>query len=209
MKAENLVHEDSGVRHVAKSGNILFRQRQQHACLLKVANRAPRLPPARARTWLRESRRRYRLPEVFLGLPVLFIDSSIHMKLLAPLDQFRQSEADRAAHHAVMGNLLSLHASIHQRGAAAAHQERVADKLAAPADADGRQIGQARPVLLVVVGQRPSEPQTVRPNAGAACGATCAGRLTPTPRTSQRTWVAEGRHGRGVAKKPSAVAGTA
>ena len=39
------------------------------------------------------------------------------MKLLAPLDQFRQSEADRAAHHAVMGNLLSLDVSIHQRGA--------------------------------------------------------------------------------------------
>ena len=39
------------------------------------------------------------------------------MKLLAPLDQFRQLEADQAAHHAVMGNLLSLHVSIHQRGA--------------------------------------------------------------------------------------------
>ena len=61
----------------------------------------------------------YRLPKVFLGLPILlFIDSSIiHMKLLTPLDQFRQSEADRAAHHAVMENLPSLHVSIHQRGA--------------------------------------------------------------------------------------------
>ena len=66
----------------------------------------------------RESRREYRLPAVFLGLPVLlFIDSSIHMKLLAPLGQLRQSEADRAAHHAVMGNLLSLEVSIYQRGA--------------------------------------------------------------------------------------------
>ena len=36
------------------------------------------------------------------------------MKLLAPLGRLRQSEADRAAHHAVMGNLLSLHVSIHQ-----------------------------------------------------------------------------------------------
>jgi hypothetical protein len=44
---------------------------------------------------------------------------------------------------------------------------------------------------------------------GAACGATCAGRLVPTARTSQRTRVAEGRPGRGVIKKPSAVAGKA
>ncbi len=128
MKAKNLVREDRGFRHAARGGTILFRRRQQHACLLKVANRAPRLPPARARTWLRESRRRYRLPAVFLDLPVLFIDSSIHMKLLTPLDQFRYSEADRAVHHAVTGNLLSLHASIHHRGATAAHQERIADK---------------------------------------------------------------------------------
>ena len=39
------------------------------------------------------------------------------MKLLVSLDQFRQSETDRAAHHAVMGNLLSLDVSIHQRRA--------------------------------------------------------------------------------------------
>ena len=39
------------------------------------------------------------------------------MKLLTPLGQLRQSEADRAAHHAVMGNLLSLDVSIPQRGA--------------------------------------------------------------------------------------------
>ena len=39
------------------------------------------------------------------------------MKLLTPLGQLRESEADRAAHHAVMGNLPSLDVSIHQRGA--------------------------------------------------------------------------------------------
>ena len=39
------------------------------------------------------------------------------MKFLTPLDQLRQSEADRAAHHAVMGNLPSLDVSIHQGGA--------------------------------------------------------------------------------------------
>ena len=49
--------------------------------------------------------------------------------------------------------------------------------------------------------------QAVRPDAGAACGATCAGRLAPTARTSWRTRVAEDRRGRDVAKKPSAVAG--
>ena len=37
----------------------------------------------------------------------------------------------------------------------------------------------------------------------------CAGRLAPTARTSWRTRVAEDRRGRDVAKKPSAVAGTA
>ena len=44
---------------------------------------------------------------------------------------------------------------------------------------------------------------------GRACGATCAGRLAPTARTSWPTRVAEDRRGRDVAKKPSAVAGTA
>ena len=39
-------------------------------------------------------------------------------------------------------------------------------------------------------------------------GATCAGRLAPTARTRQRTRVAEGRRGRGFAKKPSAFAET-
>ena len=39
------------------------------------------------------------------------------MKPLAPLGQLRQAEPNRAAHHAVMGNLLSLDVSIHERGA--------------------------------------------------------------------------------------------
>jgi hypothetical protein len=39
------------------------------------------------------------------------------MELLAPLDQLRKSESDRAAHHSEMGNLPSLDVSIHQRRA--------------------------------------------------------------------------------------------
>ena len=38
--------------------------------------------------------------------------------------------------------------------------------------------------------------------------ATCARRVTSTARNSQRTRVAEGRRGRGVAKGPSGFAGT-
>ena len=52
-------------------------------------------------------------------------------------------------------------------------------------------------------------PEAVRRDAGADLGATCAGRLVPTARTRQRTRVAEGRRGRGFAKKPSAFAETA
>ena len=61
------------------------------------------------------------------------------MKLLAPLDQFRQSEADRAAHHAVMGNLLSLHVSIHQRGADP--KKRVEELIDPGRDGVGEQVG--------------------------------------------------------------------
>ena len=92
---------------------------------------------------------------------------------------------------------------------AAANQELVANQPAAPADEDRRSAGQARPVLLAVVGRWASEPQAVRPDARTACGATCAGRLAPTARTSQRMRVTEGRRGRGVAKRPFAVVGTA
>ena len=98
--------------------------------------------------------------------------------------------------------------SLAAAGTAAANQELVADQPTAPADEDRRSTGQARPVLLAVVGRRASEPQAVRPDARAACGATCAGRLAPTARTSQRMRVTEGRRGRGVAKRPFAVVGT-
>ena len=88
-------------------------------------------------------------------------------------------------------------------------QELIADKLAAPVDEDGRQIGQARAVLLVALGRGPSQSQAVRRYAGAGLGAACARRVTPTARTASvqagcRRW-----RGRGVARKPSAVAGTA
>src|SRR5207245_5508124 len=42
-------------------------------------------------------------------------DSSIDVELLPPLRQFGNPEPDRAAHHPVMGNLLSLDVSIYQR----------------------------------------------------------------------------------------------
>ena len=88
-------------------------------------------------------------------------------------------------------------------------QELVADELATQVDEDRRSAGQARAVLLAAAGRRAFEPQAVRRHAGAACGATCAGRLAPTARTSWRTRVAEDRRERDVAQKPSAVAGTA
>ena len=91
-------------------------------------------------------------------------------------------------------------------GTAAANQELVADKLAAPADEDGRQIGQAHPVLLVVVGRRPSEPQAVRPDAGAACGATCAGRLTRRAQSSRNGEVAERQGRSGVGRGAAGAA---
>jgi hypothetical protein len=45
------------------------------------------------------------------------MDSSIHVELLAPRFQFGQPEPNRAAHHSVMGDLLSLNISIHERRA--------------------------------------------------------------------------------------------
>ena len=51
-------------------------------------------------------------------------------------------------------------------------------------------------------------PEVVRRHAAADLGATCARRVTSTARNSQRTRVAEGRRGRGVAKGPSGFAGT-
>ena len=94
-------------------------------------------------------------------------------------------------------------------GAATANQELVADELAAPADEDGRTAGQTCSLLLAAVGRGTPQPEAVRRNTGADLGATCAGRLAPTARTRQLTRVAEGRRGRGFAKKPSAFAETA
>ena len=88
-------------------------------------------------------------------------------------------------------------------------QVLVADELAAPADEDGRTAGQTCSLLLAAVGRGAPQPEAVRRNAGADLGATCAGRLAPTARTRQLTRVAEGRRGRGFAKKPSAFAETA
>ena len=63
-------------------------------------------------------------------------------------------------------------------GAVAANQELIANKLAAPADEDRRTAGQARPVLLVVIGRRASEPQAVWRDAQPPRGAACARRVT-------------------------------
>ena len=41
----------------------------------------------------------------------------MYMKLLAPRGQLREPEPDRAAHHAEMGNLLSLNVRVHERRA--------------------------------------------------------------------------------------------
>ena len=57
-------------------------------------------------------------------------------------------------------------------------QELVADELAAAADEDRRSARQARPLLLVALGRRASEPEAVRRDAGEDLGAACAGRLT-------------------------------
>ena len=59
------------------------------------------------------------------------------------------------------------------------------------------------------VGRRRRESLSVRLFPFREVTPTCAGRLAPTARTSWRTRVAEDRRGRDVAKKPSAVAGTA
>ena len=93
-------------------------------------------------------------------------------------------------------------------GVAAANQKLVADELAASANEDGRTAREARAILLVAACGGPSEPQAVRRHTAADLGATCAGRVTSTTRNSQRTRVAEGRRGRGVAKGPSGFAGT-
>ena len=58
------------------------------------------------------------------------------------------------------------------------NQELVADELAAAADEDRRSARQARPLLLVALGRRASEPEAVRRDAGEDLGAACAGRLT-------------------------------
>ena len=84
----------------------------------------------------------------------------------------------------------------------------VADELAASADEDGRTAREARAILLVAACGGASEPEVVRRHAAADLGATCARRVTSTARNSQRTRVAEGRRGRGVAKGPSGFAGT-
>ena len=68
--------------------------------------------------------------------------------------------------------------------AAAANQELVADELAAPADEDGRTIGQACWLLLAPAGRGSSQPEAVWRDAAADLGAACAGRVTPTARTA-------------------------
>ena len=86
--------------------------------------------------------------------------------------------------------------------------EILREELAASADEDGRTAREARAILLVAACGGASEPEVVRRHAAADLGATCARRVTSTARNSQRTRVAEGRRGRGVAKGPSGFAGT-
>ena len=57
-------------------------------------------------------------------------------------------------------------------------QELVVNEFAASADEDRRSARQARPLLLVALGRRASEPEAVRRDAEEDLGAACAGRLT-------------------------------
>ena len=57
-------------------------------------------------------------------------------------------------------------------------QELVVNEFAASADKDRRSARQARPLLLVALGRRASEPEAVRRDAEEDLGAACAGRLT-------------------------------
>ena len=69
-------------------------------------------------------------------------------------------------------------------GVCIATEELVADELAAPADEDGRQIGQARPLLLVVLGRSVSESQALWNDVGPDLGVAGAGRVAPTTPTA-------------------------
>ena len=62
---------------------------------------------------------------------------------------------------------------------AAQDQDVVTDELAAAVDEDGRQIGQARAVLLVALGRGTSEPAAVWRHAAEDLGAACAGWVAP------------------------------
>ena len=88
-------------------------------------------------------------------------------------------------------------------------QELVADELAAAADEDRWAAGQACPLLLAAAGRGASEPQAVRATCCRGSGRCLCREGNADGPDSQCTRVAEDRRGRGVAKKPSAVAGTA